>query len=58
MVGCKYQILSIPPLEHHKLLTLSALEKPKATADNQDWNSSVMSSPKSEKKAADPASGF
>lgn len=58
MVGYKYQILSFPPLEHYKLLTLSATEKPKATAGSQDWNSSVMSSPKSEKKAADPASGF
>lgn len=58
MVGCKYQILSFPPLEHYKLLTLLATEKPKATADNQDWNSSVMSSPKSQKKAADPASAF
>lgn len=58
VVGCKYQILSFPPLEHYKLLTLSAMEKPKATADNQDWNSSMMSSSKSEKKAADPAAGF
>lgn len=54
MVEYKHQILSFPPLEHYKLLTLSA----KATADNQVWNSSVMSSPKSEKKAADPGSAF
>lgn len=34
------------------------MEKPKATTDNQDWNSSMMSSPKSDKMAADPAAEF
>lgn len=58
MVGNKYQILSFPPLEHYKLCILSAMEKPKATTDNQDWNSSMMSSPKSDKMAADPAAEF